>query len=143
MPKAIHLDHAVLMLIAMLDQYGVPRIREYDLHCLVCSLAPRWWPGLRFITRPTVYSPALHGCLHELERRGSVNELILLHNGWVPRHEYELTRIGKIRAKDLIERLRIFGGTAVDELDRTARFRASGLSQHHREEDRSYPTHYR
>lgn len=142
MPRTIELDQALLVLIAKLEGRGFRRIREYDLHSLVCSLAPRWWPWLRFITKPTIYSTALHKTLHDLERRGSINELILVHDAWAPRHEYDLTRMGRIRAMDAIDRLESLAEGVSEDLDASLGRWASGPPEKHGEEYRSYPSNY-
>ncbi len=134
---------ALLALLAQLDQIGLRRIREYDLHLLVSRLAPQWWPELRFITKPTVYSPALHRRLHELERHGTIDELILVHDSWSPRHEYTLTTMGRVKAKDALERLRTFSGVAMHQLEEDMRCRILELFSHEKGENSSNPSEYR
>jgi len=139
---AIEVNTALLILFSTLEQNGIDRVREYDLHCIARDLAKRWWPDLRFIDTPTVYSPGLHTRLHELERGGSLEQLILVHDGWSPRHEYTLTRIGKIRAKDVIEKLETFRASTLRELRTDILSCIGKLTSEERKEDRGYPSEH-
>jgi len=130
---------ALLVLFSTLEEQGLGRIREYDLHCIARDLAARWWPELRFITTPTVYSSGLHARLHDLERSGTLDQLILVHDGWSPRHEYALTRIGRIRARDVIEKLETFNASGLRELRNEVLSRVVKLMSVKGEEDRGYP----
>jgi len=61
---------------------------------------------MKFIERPTTYSNDLLESLKRLERARLVDELVYVHDGWVPKHLYEVTRAGPLRASEVEERVR-------------------------------------
>jgi hypothetical protein len=137
---ALDAHSGLLVLFATLEEQGLARVREFDVHCIASALAERWWPKFRFITKPTVYSPGLHAQLHILEREGTLDQLILVHDGWSPRHEYALTRIGRIRARDLVEKLETFGASTLHELRNDILSRAAKLVPENGEIERGNPS---
>ena len=45
--------------------------------------------------------------LTELDRTEYVDEMLIVRNGWVPRYEYRLTRIGQAEGEEVRHRLKM------------------------------------
>ena len=99
-------EDAVLLLLNFLRRKGVNRVAETDLHALVLAVEPLLNTPIRFIQRPVTYSGELFDYLKRLERNRLVDELAYVHDGWVPKHLYEVTRVGHLRAEEVEDRVR-------------------------------------
>jgi len=116
-----------LVLLDFLHRNGVGRIAESDMHRLVFEV-DRFLPvPMNFVQRPIRYSHDLFQCLKALEREGLVDELIYVHDGWAPRHLYELTRVGRMQAVEILERMRAFKELPLDRIFGSAATAASQL----------------
>ena len=87
---------AVLLVLDAFAKRGLVRVRQYEVHKAVWKLISHLPLNLRFITSPTIYSDDLDSLLHELERSHLVNELLVVHNGWVPKRMYQMTTAGRM-----------------------------------------------
>lgn len=101
-----NLEDTLLVLLDFLHRRGLSRISESDLHRLIFSINPMLPIPLKFIQRPLTYSNDVFDSLKRLERSRLVDELVYVHDGWVPRHLYEVTRVGHLRAAELEDRIR-------------------------------------
>jgi hypothetical protein len=99
-------EDAILVLLDFLGRKGLRRVAESDLHRLIFEVGAFMPSAMRFVEHPTIYSNELFQTLRKLERERLVNELVYVHNGWVPKHLYEVTRVGHLRAEFLEERIR-------------------------------------
>ncbi len=108
----------ILVLLNFLAQRGRHRVSESELHRLVFDLQATFPIGMTFVQRPVIYSNQLFDCLRNLERGRLVDELVYVHDGWVPKHLYELTRGGRFRAAEVEERIRTFGTFSLDSFFR-------------------------
>ena len=109
-------EEAVLVLLDFLCRKGLCRIAESDLHKLIFEVSAFMPSAMKFIQRPTTYSNDLLACLKRLERERLVDELIYVHDGWVPKHLYEVTRVGHLRAEELQDRIRTFRTLPLEDL---------------------------
>lgn len=92
----------VLAILSELDKRSLSPIREYDFHQLV-RIIQDLSAAFRFIDRPISYSYDLQEFLQRLEQRRLLDDLIIMRDGWVPRHEYQLSRVGHAEAKEKSE----------------------------------------
>lgn len=109
-------EDAVLVLLDFLSLKGLRRIAESDLHKLIFEVGTFMPSAMRFVQRPTTYSSELFQCLKSLERGRLVDELVYVHDGWVPKHLYEVTRVGHLRAIELQNRIRTFRMLPLEDL---------------------------
>lgn len=110
------LEDTVLVVLHFLRREGIERISESELHRLVFAIGSLIPAPLKFIQRPTTFSNELYQSLKTLERGRLVDELIYVHDGWVPKHLYELTPVGRLRAHDLEDRIRTFRALPIEDL---------------------------
>lgn len=101
------LEDTILVLLDFMRRKGLRRVAESDLHRLVFSVHALLPARMKFVERPTIYSNELFECLKKLERSRLVDELVYVHDGWVPKHLYEVTRIGQLKALEVEDRIRM------------------------------------
>ena len=99
-------EDTILVLLDFLGRKGLRRIAESDLHKLISEVGAFMPSAMRFVEHPTTYSNELFQSLRRLERERLVDELVYVHDGWVPKHLYEVTRVGHLRAELVEERIR-------------------------------------
>ncbi len=109
-------QESVLVLLDFLRRKGINRISESELHRLVFTVRGLLPTRMKFVEHPTAYSNQLFECLRALERNRLVDELIYVHDGWAPKHLYEVTRIGQLKASEVEERMRTQRSFALDPL---------------------------
>ena len=109
-------ENAVLVLLDFLGRKGLRRIAESDLHKLIFEVGAFMPSAMRFVQRPTTFSNELFQCLKRLERERLVDELVYVHDGWVPKHLYEVTRVGHLRASELQDQIRTFRMLPLEDL---------------------------
>jgi len=100
-------EDTILVLLDFLGRKGLRRVGESDLHKLIFEVGAFMPSTMRFVQHPTVYSNELFQSLRTLEREHLVDELVYVHDGWVPKHLYEVTRVGHLRAELVEERIRV------------------------------------
>jgi hypothetical protein len=109
-------EDAVLVLLDFLGRKGLRRVAESDLHKLIFEVGAYMPSAMRFVQRPTTYSNELFQSLRRLERLRLVDELVYVHNGWAPKHLYEVTRVGHLRAIELQDQIRTFRTLPLEDL---------------------------
>jgi hypothetical protein len=109
-------EDSILLLLDFLNRKGIRRIPESELHRLVFAVRSLLPTPMRFVHQPTTYSNELFDCLKKLERNRLVDELVYVHDGWVPKHLYEVTRIGHLRAVELEDRILTFRALPLQDL---------------------------
>ncbi len=109
-------EDTILVLLDFLHRKGVRRIPEPELHKLVFAVQALLPAPMKFVERPTTYSNDLLDCLKRLERNRLIDELVYVHDGWVPRHLYEVTRVGHLKAVELEDRIRSLQVLPLQEL---------------------------
>ena len=109
-------ESLVLLVLDAFAKRGLQRVRQYELHKAICDIAQRLQFDFRFITSPTIYSDDLDKLLREMERSRLLNELLIVHNGWVPKRVYELTSLGRIVAAETEQRISREGGLVIEKI---------------------------
>ena len=107
-PLTITAEDSILLLLDLLKRKGIRRVPESELHRLVFSIQTLLPGPMKFVHQPTTYSNELFESLKKLERNRLVDELVYVHDGWVPKHLYEVTRIGHSKALELEARVLTF-----------------------------------
>jgi hypothetical protein len=109
-------EDAILVLLDFLGRKGLRRVAESDLHKLIFEVGAYMPSAMKFVQRPTTYSNELFQSLRRLERLHLVDELVYVHDGWVPKHLYEVTRVGHLRAIELQDQIRTFRTLPLEHL---------------------------
>lgn len=98
-------ENIILLVMDGFAKRGLNRVRQYELHKAVWKVTSKLGLQMRFITSPTIYSDDLDALLHKLERDRLLSELVIVHNGWVPKRMYEMTTVGKMIATETAQKI--------------------------------------
>ncbi len=133
----VSMEDTILVLLDVLGRNGLTRVAESQLHRLIYEAGPIPTAPMKFVRRPTTYSNDLFQCLKRLERDRLVDELVYVHDGWVPKHLYQVTRVGHSKALELENRIRTLRIVPLEDLSNSfaAAARKNGLLPKLQEEE--------
>ena len=122
MESSLNIREAVVLLVLKgLEERNLTPVRDCQFHELVRRVQPQDDTAFRFIDEPFSFSFDLQRFLNSLKWHSHVNELTFAGNGWIPRPEYQLSFLGRTRAKERFAELEASDSGLVsrinDELD--------------------------